>query len=315
LFPFLSNSSLSLNRWRLHQLVSLTVEFYYNVVQLSRVNSSMAEKVAISVKDQDMIRETLVDRMQQETVQLSQMDTVVEDSNLPHRTPVMKEKTDDVNLSQTDNRTPTTTCVKSEVPKKKKKRRNKEQRQKRLLMFQEKLVQTSGLPPSRLMEKKRVKLDFIKRNLHDEFSNLGSSALPTLAVPQPTTPLAPPTPPPSNGTTSSTPIIPMLCSTTTPHWLGGCTGGVTSSPGWPEARPLGGFDCNLGQPSHLFCGSTSGAFNQPSLSSTPQYVSTQVFQSQPPPTAPPPLPTLPGGRPAYCFHCLQYGSVFTITPA
>ena len=54
-------------------------------VQLSRLNSNMADK------DKDTIRERLVDKMQQETVQLIQMDTVVEDRNLTHRTPVVKE--------------------------------------------------------------------------------------------------------------------------------------------------------------------------------------------------------------------------------
>ena len=43
---------------------------------------------------------------------------------------------------------------------KKKKRRSKDRRQKRLLKFQEKLVMTHGLPPSRLMVGKRLPSEF-----------------------------------------------------------------------------------------------------------------------------------------------------------
>ena len=55
-----------------------------------------------------------------------------------------------------------------------KKRRIKDKRQERLLKFQHKLVQTSGLPPSRLMQQKRNRLDDIERSLQDGFDNLGS---------------------------------------------------------------------------------------------------------------------------------------------
>ena len=71
-------------------------------------------------------------------------------------------------LSQVENRTPTT-----EIPlssentdrKKKKKSRNKEWRQERLLKFHQKLVKTSGLPPSRLMEQ-QSSLDLVKMNMN-----------------------------------------------------------------------------------------------------------------------------------------------------
>ena len=94
-------------------------------VQLSRLNSNMADK------DKDTIRERLVDKMQQETVQLIQMDTVVEDRNLTHRTPVMKEA---VKTKQGN-----------EEKRRKKKRRDRERRQERLLKFPEKLVLRSGV--------------------------------------------------------------------------------------------------------------------------------------------------------------------------
>ena len=61
---------------------------------------------------------------------------------------------------------------------KRKKRKNKESRQKRLLKYHEKLVKTSGLPPSRLMEKQRHGPDSLvtnnlKRSLAGEFEQMG----------------------------------------------------------------------------------------------------------------------------------------------
>ena len=158
----------------------------------------------------------------------------------------------------------------------------------------------------------------MKRNLLDEFDQLGnvSHALPAApAVPSPmATPVHASSPAStpgvqSNGSSSST-TLPMLCSIT-PPWTGGCVGGVTSTPGWPEARLDGSLDGNMLQASQLYCGSTSGLPYQLSLSSSPQYgmgLPVHVFQSQLPPAQPP-----PGGSPAYCFHRLQYGSVFNIT--
>ena len=233
-------------------------------------------------------------------------------------------------LSQVDNRTPTAeTTLNSENAVRKKKKRNKERRQERLLKFHQKLVKTSGLPPSRLMEQKSS-LDLIKRNLKDEFEHLGSTDLTSAtvvsapAVPLPVAPVYVQAPPPvvpsadsppgvqSNGSSSSTHILPMLCSIT-PSWTGGYVG-VTSTPGWPDARPLGGLDSNMSQSSHQYFGSSSGSPNHSSLSSSPQYGMglpvPLLFQSQPNPAVPAP----PVGRPAYCFHCLQYGSVYAIYP-
>ena len=90
------------------------------------------------------------------------------------------------------------------TPKQKKTRRNKERRQERLLKFQQKLVMTSGLTPSRLMVKKSS-LDLIKRNLQDEFANLGSNTYSSISCitscPCSTTTSCPST---SSSTTSST---------------------------------------------------------------------------------------------------------------
>jgi hypothetical protein len=73
----------------------------------------------------------------------------------------------------------------------------------------------------------------------------------------------------------------------------------------------------------LCYGSNSGFLNQASLPSShqssvgwnlpvyhqPQY--DPLFQPQPV-TQPQPVPL--GGRPFYCFHCLQYGAVYSINP-
>ena len=85
-------------------------------VQLSQLNSTLAENIATPpVKDKDTIRDTFVDKMQQETVQLSQMDTVAEDSNPTHRTPVVKKA---VKMKQGN-----------EEKRRRKKRRDRERRQ------------------------------------------------------------------------------------------------------------------------------------------------------------------------------------------
>ena len=223
-------------------------------------------------------------------------------------------------LSQVDNRTPTTEKTpnsENAERKMKKKKRNKERRQERLLKFHQRLVKTSGLPPSRLMEQK-TSLDLIKRNLQDEFAHLASPASPPAVPPPPPAPSAglfgqdPPPGVQSSGISSSTQILPMLCSIT-PPWTGGYVG-VTSTPGWPDARPVRGFDSNMSQASHQYFGSSSGSPNHSALSSSPQYGMglpvPLLFQSQPNPVPAPPV-----GMPAYCFHCLQYGKVFTICPA
>ena len=71
------------------------------------------------------------------------------------------------------------------------------------------------------------------------------------AVPLPVAPVQaqaapPPAPSPglqSNGSSSSFHTSPVLCSITPP-----CAGGyvgVTSTPGWPDARPVVSFDSNM----------------------------------------------------------------------
>lgn len=93
-------------------------------VELSQLNSTLAENIPTpSVEDKDTIKDTFVDKMQQETVQLSQMDTLAEDSNLTHRTPVVKKA---VKTKQGN-----------EEKRRRKKRIDREKRQERLLEFHE----------------------------------------------------------------------------------------------------------------------------------------------------------------------------------
>ena len=100
--------------------------------------------------------------------------------------------------------------------------------------------------------------------------------------------------------------IRMLCSISQPS-VGGYQG-LSQSPGcgvggestvWPDAHPWLGDLC--GSPG-LSIGSSSGLNQQ--QSQFPMYQpSVGLYQ-----------PNSPIGRPAFCFHCLQYGSVFTISP-
>ena len=209
--------------------------------------------------------------------------------------------------------------------KKKQSKRNKEKRKERLLKFHLKLVNSSGLPPSRLMQEtpglSSNLRDIPRRRLLNEFATVSAPVLPSVpAVPLPVASIqAQAAAPPalsegtqSYGSYSSFHTSPMQCSIT-PPWTGGCVG-VTSTPGWPAARPVGDFDSNMSQSSHPYFGSSSGSPYHSSLSSSSQYGMglpvDMLFQSQPNPAVPAPLL----GMPAYCFHCLQYGSVFTICP-
>ena len=96
---------------------------------------------------------------------------------------------------------------------------------------------------------------------------------------------------------------------------GGCSSpqyfpASTSGPaGWSEARPVIGNrweDMTL-LPSGLPFGSTSGYPNLLALSPSPQSSIGFVSSYQTPPQ-----PPSPSGSPAYCFHCMQYGAVYTI---
>ena len=168
------------------------------------------------------------------------------------------------------------------------------------------------------MEQKRARLDPIRRKLHDDFQHLGSTepsshtvmagpAVPTVPapaqIPAPSTPLlCAVTIPPAWQSPGSPP---MACATA-PTWSGGyCEGEGTR---WPDAG------LHSSTPSaHLYFGSTSGSSNPQTLSSSSQYsVGWPVDMSMFQPTLPQPTP--PSGSLAFCFHCLQFGKVFTVSP-
>jgi hypothetical protein len=211
--------------------------------------------------------------------------------------------------------------------------RRKQKRRQRLLKYHQELVNTRGLPPSRIMKQTlglSSGLEHLRRrNLVDSFVQCEDSKMHEEPFKQQETsvtvvPLPLGTPQAAvhlpgmigqvnqpldgvNGTSSNLSNFPMLCSFS-PPWASGCCVGPGSgwSTGWPEARPMVGLNCNMPQSSHLYCGGTSTFNNQQSLSPSSQYImGCQEGMSQPPHT-----PT--GNSPAYCYHCLQYGAVYTI---
>ena len=224
-----------------------------------------------------------------------------------------------------------------------KKKKKQKRRQERLLKFQEQLVTTSGLPPSKLMEKRLSQsltgLDKVKMSLSGEFEQIGKVEAGPPSVPEPgTVPAqhasvsAPVLMPGHPAVHHVPPLAPVLDSQMpTSVLMPGQTAekshilqNVTSS-GFP---PLPNLLFPPPTTSGLCYGSNSGFSNQPSLPSSQQTVQwvwniPLYHQSQPPvslsppqPVTPPqPQPELVPGMPAYCFHCLQFGTVFNIIPA
>ena len=311
-------------------------------------------------------------------VHLSQVDAL----ETTHRTPLQKEVPEEAKarVMEEVHGEKITPLKKSE-----KKTRKKKKRQERLLNFQEDLVKTCGLPPSRLMEEKIPEdplytLGDVRKNLKCEFDQLaelypgpsntgigftGLGTGPTMALPKvvPVSVHAPtsttagpvhvsfPAPAPTTvvrvhphplhgGRISSSIKSSTLLSSVPQPGAGGHVGEggqglvgwsearstppgyinmpsptqsfheITTGPtGWSEARPEMGkmWEGMTLLPSGLPIGSTSGYPHLLALSPTPQsrvgFV--QSFQT-------PPQPPSPSGTPAYCFHCMQYGAVFTI---
>ena len=244
---------------------------------------------------------------------LSQVESI--DSSNALKTPIVKEeKVEEEHEAKTGIKTKT------------KKRKSKERRRERLLKYHEKLVKTNGLPPSRLMkqrlEQESSVLGEVRKNLSSEFEYLAGSgpSLATLGL-----------------TPCQGPVQPTL--TTPPVLMPGQAEQLNLQPfvpkvlmpGWSEPKPLAGMwggQSSMG----VSNGSASGFLNQPSLPSTthssmewstsepvlvyhqPQYLPHPLLIPQSPPLLPQPQPVPPGGRPAYCFHCLQYGAVYSINP-
>ena len=105
---------------------------------------------------------------------------------------------------------------------------------------------------------------------------------------------------PQTATTSSMNNYPTLCSSPV-----SIVGDVSGSMGWSDARPMLGYGLQQTPPG-LFSRSSSGSMNQSTLSSN---VQTSGLYGMPM-TQPQPQPH--HAAPAYCFHCLQFGTVFTV---
>ena len=246
----------------------------------------------------------------------------------------MEIKTDTADkLSQLYSNTP---MVKARKVQQKTRNRGKRTRHERLLLFQEKLVKTSGLPPSRLMKQRldQIGLITVKKSLAGEFEQLASSTpahtsvsvlgvdghvpppapMPGEPVPLPPVPLLGQSVPPP----SSPVLMPVLSDYTFPPsaLMPGQEAPTVPMPGqhYPppilmpgQTAPLQyGFSQCQAQPQTL----TSSGFNSlPTLCSSPVTFGANEANSVGVPQFP---PILLGLRPAYCFHCLQFGSVFMI---
>ena len=216
------------------------------------------------------------------------------------------------------------------------KNRSKRKRHERLLRFQEKLVKTSGLPPSRLMKQRfdHIGQITLKKSLAGEFEHLAESATNHAQVslhemeghghvPPPTpvqgkqglTPhvlmpgqqvLPPPPPPPELMPVQPANTFP--CSALMPGQS--CPTVQMQGQQYPPPSLMPG---QTASPHLEFLQShpmsqtvTTSGFNYlPTLCSSPV-----TFAGSGDSVIFPPSPL--GLKPAYCFHCLQFGSVFTI---
>ena len=246
-----------------------------------------------------------------------------------------KIKTDTADkLSQLDcNKTP---LVKAREIKQKTKNRGKRKRQERLLHFQEKLVKTSGLPPSRLMKQRldQIGMITVKKCLAGDFEQLASSP-PTL------TPVSVlgvdghvPPPAPMPGELGFTPIV-LVPGQSVPPSSPPVLMPVQPAHTFPPSALMTGQEAPIapmpGQqypPPYLMPGQTAPPqLGFPQCQPQPQTVTTSNFNSLPMLCSSPVTfggiecnlvgvsqfpPIQLGLKPAYCFHCLQFGSVFMI---
>ena len=271
-------------------------------------------------------------------------DTTVVETNQVDSCMALKDTTmDDLSqVTRLDTITPhtTTPSEKEDKEDKPKHRRKKERRKKRLLKFHEKLVKTSGLPPSRLMEREML----IGKNLESDFEQLAGGGAEfahgpfpdTRSVPETGT-SSPPVPPPmmpaalmpgqTCGVQPHTPAAPPGCGQPLGLMVGTTSGSNLHSPihqsfngttsgtvRWFEARPMEGSSGNgntFPTPGPVNW-STSGSLNLPALS---LFSPPSAWSAILPPYQPKPQPVPQVVTPAYCFHCMQYGAVFTIIPA
>ena len=223
------------------------------------------------------------------------LDTVAEASNNNQGSPVVEKQTEvEKNLAgdcsfESDELSVTAQDMSEEIqvvdtPVTKRTSRRKQERKQQFLKYHHKLVDTRGLPPSRLMQQTLGLSSGLenlrRRNLVDSFVQCEDSKMQGEPFKQqetsvPVVPLPLGTPqsavhPPGmigqvkqpligvNETSNTLSNFPMLCSFS-PPWASGCCAGPGSgwSTGWPEARPMVGLNCNMPQSSHLYCGGTS----------------------------------------------------------
>ena len=152
--------------WGLRRLLAFTESFPgYNLEKdLEYLYQDSVDSVAVKklvtcgleIAFEELLQEQQV--ILDDVAELSQLDTSTTVNNQ-----VNKIKTDDKPEAETnkaDDSEKEETVSIHLSDSKKKKRRSKDRRQKRLLKFQEKLVMTHGLPPSRLMVGKRLSSEF-----------------------------------------------------------------------------------------------------------------------------------------------------------
>ena len=226
---------------------------------------------------------------------------------------------EETNLSQVDSNTTTPDPPPPKhTGKKERSKKVREKRRNRLLKFHQKLVDVSGLPPSRLMHQQTpTRLSSAigcpsrkkRRNLYQEIHEQQNET--KQKIPEPGIPAA----------------VGDVQGVGEGQWHDDGTGmsignrkfstlssGLPSaglSPGWSDARPFAQCGCGLTnyQPQGMFTGVSSGFTNPLSLCSGPQ----SCFSWSPPvncPKTPPAIPSV--SMPAYCYGCLQFGTVYNV---
>ena len=316
------------------------IKFGVNFIKNYEVKDNETEE-KLSVENGEHPMENLI----KSEVKVEENDTTWVETNQVDSCMAMKDTTmDDLSqVTRLDTITPHTTTRSENEDKedKPKHRRKKERRKKRLLKFQEKLVKTSGLPYSRLMEREIL----IGKNLASDFEQLAGGGAEfahgpfpdTRSVPETGT-SSPPVPPPmmpavlmpgqTCGVQPHPPAAPpgcgqplgLMAGTTSGSNLHSSlspihqsfTGTTSGTVRWSEARPMEGSSGNgntIPTPGPVNW-STSGSLNLPALS---PFSPPSAWSAILPPYQPQPVPQVV--TPAYCFHCMQYGAVFTIIPA
>ena len=213
----------------------------------------------------------------------------------------------------------------------KKSKKKREKRKERLLKFHQKLVDVSGLPPSRIMQEMQTpRLSSAMVGLQRRKLEFEESAIPK--VPEPKVDMTNHYDGAGAADTSRIQTSQLLFSSPQPPLINGCESTWVPRGSWSEARPC--LDVGIGvhggdggwsearpwvqqcgyqwsnTQQGLGTGISSSHLQQPMLYSSHQPCcgwSPPVCQTQ---------PSLPpgGSSPAYCSSCLVFGKVFTVSP-